>query len=292
MTLSELAKADLRWWLENLITASKPISHGFPDTVIFTDASDAGYGYSRPDAGSAAIGGGRWNTEESDKHINQKEMLAVWFGLNALCSNDSGKHIKIMTDNQTTLSYIRDFGGSHSLECNALARSIWIWARERNMWLSIAHVPGVCNVVADRASRQFAKETEWMLDKQAFSKIRQVFPDINLDIDLFASRQNSQLQTFVSWKPDPDAFAIDAFTMNWGTYSLYAFPPFSIINRVLQKMTQDRAEGILVVPDWPTQAWYPTVQRMLVRPPLVIRARKTLLQIQGLNDRSTHCGRD
>nr|KAG5688439.1 hypothetical protein BaRGS_001856 [Batillaria attramentaria] len=34
----------------------------------------------------------------------------------------------------------------------------------------------------------------------------------------------------------------------------YAFPPFSVIPRVLQKVRRDRAEGVIVVPRWPTQS--------------------------------------
>ena len=33
------------------------------------------------------------------------------------------------------------------------------------------------------------------------------------EIDLLASQINCQLKTFVSYKLDPDAFAVDAFTL-------------------------------------------------------------------------------
>ena len=31
------------------------------------------------------------------------------------------------------------------------------------------------------------------------------------DIDLFASRGNAQLKSYVSWRPNPDAMDVDAF---------------------------------------------------------------------------------
>ena len=31
------------------------------------------------------------------------------------------------------------------------------------------------------------------------------------DVDLFASRVNAQLNSYISWRPDPDAMAVDAF---------------------------------------------------------------------------------
>ena len=58
-----------------------------------------------------------------------------------------------MSDNNTTISYINSMGGCKAIECNSLTKHIWDWARERNIWLSAAHIPGSSNVDADRLSR-------------------------------------------------------------------------------------------------------------------------------------------
>ena len=34
-------------------------------------------------------------------------------------------------------------------------------------------------------------------------------------VDLFASRLNRQVDLFVSWKPEPEAWAVDAFSISW-----------------------------------------------------------------------------
>jgi len=34
-------------------------------------------------------------------------------------------------------------------------------------------------------------------------------------------------------------------------------PPFSVIQRVLQKISEEEATGLLLVPNWPTQTWWP-----------------------------------
>ena len=62
---------------------------------------------------------------------------------------------------------------------------------------------------------------------------------------------------FVSYKPEPGAWATDAFFLNWHSLQFYAFPPFSIIGKVLAKIKQDEARGILIVPLWSTQPWFP-----------------------------------
>ena len=52
------------------------------------------------------------------------------------------------------------------------------------------------------------------------------------DIDLFTSRLNYKFKSFVVFKPDPEACAINEFSTSWSKYSFYAFPPFSIFPKV------------------------------------------------------------
>ena len=59
----------------------------------------------------------------------------------------------------------------------------------------------------------------------------------------------------MSWYPEKQAFAVDAFTISWTNFSFYAFPPFAQIPKVLKKIIQDKAQEILLVPNWPTQPW-------------------------------------
>ena len=66
------------------------------------------------------------------------------------------------------------------------------------------------------------------------SSCTQVFEDIQrlqgkFDVDLFASRLNFKIPSYVSWRPDPNAMFVNALYMNWHNYSFYAFPPFSLI---------------------------------------------------------------
>ena len=52
----------------------------------------------------------------------------------------------------------------------------------------------------------------------------------------------------VSFKPDPGAKAVDAFTLSWRGTRFYAFPPFCVIPKVLQNSCRDRTKGVVVVP--------------------------------------------
>ena len=96
-------------------------------------------------------------------------------------------------------------------------------------------------------------------------------------LDLFATRLNHQLNRYLSWKPDPFAMATDAFCISWKDKGGYAFPPFALIGRCLQKVREERATLVLVAPTWSAQAWYPALLELLISDPLLLPKRKDLL---------------
>ena len=103
------------------------------------------------------------------------------------------------------------------------------------------------------------------------------------EIDLFASRLNCQMKSFISWHPDPKSFAVDAFTENWGLWMIFVFPPFSLIQRVLSKVERDQATGLLIVPHWPTAVWYPQMLRLLIQEPVMFPCGKRVPTLKHTN---------
>ena len=198
-------------------------------------------------------------------------------GLQSRCKGKHNCHIKILSDNTTTVSYLNNMGGTHSLACNAIAREVWLWCISREIYLTAAHIPGKENIQADQASRLFNDRTEWKLDKSVFTKLLTVFG--KPEIDMFASRLNHQLPSYVAWIPDPDAMAVDAFTQNWAEHHLYIFPPFSVIPHVLQMIEQDQAQAIVVAPLWPTQSWFPKLTKLLIQEPVLLPQEPQLLTL-------------
>ena len=70
---------------------------------------------------------------------------------------------------------------------------------------------------------------------------------------MFASHTNFQLKSYVSYRPDPEAYAINSFTLHWGVYNnIYAYPPFSVMPYVLKKIEEDEDTALLLAPNWPT----------------------------------------
>lgn len=284
MKLSLEAKEELKWWMNNVSMASSPIVRKKPDLELHTDASGLGWGATDLQKQT----GGRWNEFEAERarnnEINFLETLAAGLGIKSFCMNKRNVHVMVRIDNTTAVAYLNHMGGCKSAMCDKMTREIWQWCISRNIWLTAAHVPGRLNSIADERSRKFNDRTEWKLNRQAFDRIVSHFgvPEI----DLFASRLNAQVEKYVTWHPDPGAFAVDAFTLDWKPFAFYAFPPFCMIPKCLQKIREDKARGLLLVPNWPTQAWFPQLVSMMEGEPLFIQRQEDLLLLPVLN--TTH----
>ena len=114
-----------------------------------------------------------------------------------------------------------------------------------------------------------------MLRSHIFKRVCQLY--YTPEVDLFATRINAQVSTYVSWKPDPSATHINAFTLNWANKKVYAFPPFSMISRALKKLQEEEATVLMVLPLWPTQFWFPKALQLLVTDPVLLPRNSLVL---------------
>ena len=89
-----------------------------------------------------------------------------------------------------------------------------------------------------------------------------------LNLDLFATRFNHKLPPYVSPVLDNQAFAIDAFSMNWNNLHAYSFPPTMLISPVLNKICQSQCRIVHIAPLWPQQTWFSEVLQLLVSAPI------------------------
>ena len=272
--LTDSAKNELSWWINNVLIACKPISTKEPDLVIESDASMTGWGCFCQNVSS----GGVWLPEEAEHHINYLELLAAFLALKCFEDKLRGFHVRTLLDNATAVCCINKMGTSHSILCNQLTLDLWSWCIDRNIWISAAHLPGKDNKVADAESRKINLDAEWKLNSNVLAEALKVL-DFFPKIDLFASRLNYQCHDYVSFRADPQAVAVNAFSMSWSNLDFYVFPPFSIILRVLKKIREDKAKGVLVVPEWPTQVWWPILLNFLVKEPWKVSPRQTVLQL-------------
>ena len=76
-------------------------------------------------------------------------------------------------------------------------------------------------------------------------------------VDRFASKHNAKLNRFNSRFLDYNTEAVDAFTVDWQGENNYLCPPVYLVPRVLRHAQECRCVGTLVVPEWPSAAFWP-----------------------------------
>ena len=153
--------------------------------------------------------GGNWLVNEVTYHISIKEMLAVKFSLKSFVKEFSNVSIKIFIDNTAVISVLKHMGTSHNFHLNSICKQIWKWCKDRNIWLFPVYI-NTKEDLTDRTSRITYMLAEWMLEKRLFDRVSQTL-EFSPTINLFASTLNHQLPTYVSYKPDPNAYAVGAF---------------------------------------------------------------------------------
>ena len=259
---------DPPWLLEGV-----PIRHDPPVLSLCTDASNSGWGaHLLP---SMEMVAGQWSVEERYCHINELEMLAVIRAVGHWRQQLMNQTVSVLSDNTTVCAYIRHQGGTKSRAlCQRTLDLIQLTAPLK-ITLIPRHIPGRLNVIADGLSRDTPLHTEWMLNDRVFQLLLHRFP--TMQVDLFATRHNNRLPTFVSPFPDPQAVAIDGLTFNWEGQDLYAFPPAVIIPKVVQRLSQFHCVMTLIAPLQWNRPWISSLRERLLCDPLKLPVCPDLL---------------
>lgn len=256
--LSFQSKLDLEWWLKALSSPKNLMISDHYDYEMSTDSSLTGWGCYF----NGLSAKGSWTVQECQYHINTLEIMAILYSLMTFFKSMKDVAILLRVDSTTAIAYINKFGGCRSSINHTKAREIWEWCQDRNIRIRATYIHTSCNVEADKASRSLANETDFSIDLNSFEKIKTFLG--NPAIDLFASYLTKKCSRYVSWFPDPDSSFVDAFSLRWNEF-FYAFPPFSLIARVIRKIVDDEGYGIIIVPCWPSQAWYPLLKQLTIK---------------------------
>ena len=270
--LSEDCMTELQWETHLTNWNGRSLILPPPTMTIETDASTIGWGA----AHQGTRTGGPWSNREKRMHINCLELLAATLAIKCFARDKTNIAILLKVDNTTAISYINKLGGTVSPQLNQLTSDLWLWCMDRNITLKAVHLAGKLNVTTDEESRVMKDRTDWMLCPKIFHKInRKLGP---LQVDLFASRLTTQLPHYASWRPDPEAMACDAFSLDWSQMKGYANPPWNLIGKVLSQVRSQQTSLVIVTPLWKSQPWYPVLLGMTTEIPLLLPEKTDLIQ--------------
>lgn len=268
--ISDTAKEELHSWQTYLADYNgREIIMGPPQMTITTDASPWGWG--AVDSLDRRVQD-FWDAHWAEQHNNVQELKAIALAVQRLVIDPSWKRIAIRTDNLTAMAYINNQGGRYS-NLSQIAQDLWKWALDRGIQLQASYIPGKENVTADQLSRIRRRDrSDWCLEASIFQRLEKRWGPHT--IDLFARQENAQLLRYCSLVPDPKAIGSDGLSHPLiHPENAYAFPPFAMIPRLLRRIQEEQATLTLIAPAWSTQAWWPTLNAMLVAKPWTLRAR-------------------
>ena len=96
-----------------------------------------------------------------------------------------------------------------------------------------------------------------MLDHKVFQRARCLLK-FKPGVDLFALDFHHQLPRYYAMEDDPKAAGKDAITANWLTeYNPHINPPWYLISKCLEKIIEDQAVVMFVVPKLELAKWWP-----------------------------------
>ena len=171
ITITREARDDIHWWCELMQTANR--SYFIPDPkrvystdiLLFTDAAKmvglgAAYGTTWIQA--------RWSDHGMDQvdDINFLELFAIMAAVFTWGRTWAGKRIVIVTDNKN-ITQIWSAGSTHNPHIMGLIRKLYLFAAFNKFSLSLKHIFGHFNPVADALSRfQMARFRQLMPDAE------------------------------------------------------------------------------------------------------------------------------
>ncbi len=224
------------------------------EAIITTDASGTGWGAVLQIANRQSEARGDFPQEIREGHSTLREMKAVWLALQKFREQLRDRQVLVKSDCQTVVADLaRKRVGSRNLL--KTVRDICQLAEEERISLRTAYIPGKENFLADALSRT-EDHHGLVLRQEKFLEIIKRMGRV--DIDALATENNAKLKRFFALWPSPGVEGVDFFAQRpKRSDRLYLFPPPALVGRVLWHMAKHRLSGVIVIPEWPSQAWWP-----------------------------------
>jgi ribonuclease HI len=265
-----------------------------PQATLVTDASMAGWGAILTTQKRQWCYLGDFNKlQDTLTSSNQRETAAVLLALREslpALKEDRVTSLLVESDNSTTVSNLSKVRGVRSMI--KMVRNIFLLLQRARITIAAKHRPGIKNEKADALSRLEAAG-DYELKREVFEEgMRRIteegeeLEDV-VEVDIFATVRNRKLLQYISPSQEPEAEAFDAFSVSWKGRKVYAHPPIVMIPRTLLKIEIERVEAVLVTPHWPSQPWFPQLEKISKRMLILGEAENVLLPGQLMKKRET-----
>jgi len=203
-----------------------------------------------------------WDADLLPLHINFKELRAVHNALRYWRADLRGHRVLLFVDNMTVMHLLRS-GSSRSPLLMAELRQVWALLREEGIDLQSVHIATGLNP-ADQPSRRWQRDA-WTFREGCRRQLR-ALARRPFSLDPFGTvRATSMAPSSCVLHTGGQGTAVDGFSVSWKRQSLFLNPPWASLARVILKIHEDRAQGVLVIPRWPSQAWWPLALRLRAR---------------------------
>lgn len=171
---------------------------------------------------------GLWTQQKRQQYIDVVRVDTAMFAIQAFAKERQDVHAHLKMDNKSALSYVKRMGGTRSPKLEQSGGS-----------------PGV---------ETNSNSAEWKLLE---SILHRICTQLGLcKVDPFATWLNNQLTNYISLRPDSEARGTNTLQVSLVNLEGYAFSPFSLLDRCLQKVKAEHGCIVLVAPVWENQPWY------------------------------------
>ncbi|KAA6364823.1 MAG: putative Transposon Ty3-I Gag-Pol polyprotein [Streblomastix strix] len=287
MRVNKVVIKELKWWIRR-IKDNQPESliNKTITCMLTTDASPQGWGATLIYENQIElIQHDCWSKKETEMTSNAKEIKANYYGLllfEQVFKKMQDQAILIRSDNITAVYDIWKWKAKESLT-ERIKQVIYLVKRLK-LQIATIRIPGKLNSTTDSLSRLCRSGDSTLND----GMIQMIFKTWNYmqKIDIFATQYNKLINNYETMDlNDLGTHFHNAFNYKWSKVKLYIHPPIPVFGRLLQKLKQDKAQGIIIAPIWPGQSWYTKQKNLSTRFHFLGQINKILEMGQRMKDK-------
>ena len=185
--------------------------------------------------------------EEVGESSTFRELRGIEEGLKALKGRLQGNRVRWHCDNWAACAIVEY--GSMKVRCHEVAIRINELVMESELDFEMVWRSRETEEIrfADRISKDY-DFSDYRISMSDFRELERRFGGFSADY--FASDYSYRMKPFFSRYESAESAGSDAFEQSWSRGFGFFHPPVGLVPRVLEKAREDRAEGILLVPDW------------------------------------------